>query len=370
MKKFYLLAFLTLASLSRAQNPEDDIPNFNFDDYFVEPKFSLSVGTRTLNGTKSSFAGQGLVQSSQSISDEVSTDVVRSYHDGVVVRDQRDGATDGKTNTWGYTDARQVLDDGATMSFHTYKADITDSAMRSKDPGMSLGTELVVSRDMGNISKRLQWRLFAGVGINGIESSVRDSVLATITTVTDKYSLDGQTLPPGLPYGAPSSGVDADGNVIETTVYLDRKPDSRTTTTASNNTQVTNFWHLKGTYLTMRLGPTLIYSITDNLRFTVSGGPALVYPGTTYSVEQTLVPDTSDTLVTTVSETEGNNLSGYYVDATMEYLITERAGLYMGAFYQSTGTYVQTITENGSSYTTDVDLSKLQGFRAGLNFKF
>jgi hypothetical protein len=370
MKKFYLLAFLSLASFCRAQNPEDDIPNFDLDDYFVEPKFSMTVGTRTLSGSKVSFAGQGLVQSSQAISGEFDTDVVRTYHDGVVVRDQREGATDGKTNTWGYTDERQVVDDGASIAFHTYKAEITDNTKRSNDPGMSLGTELVLSRDMGSIGKRLQWRLFAGVGINGIESSSRDSVLAAITTVTDKYGLDGQTLPSGVPYGAPSSGVDADGNVIETTVFLGQAPDSRTTTTDTNSTQVSNFWHLKGTYLTLRLGPTLIYSITDNLRFTVSGGPALVYSGTTYSVEQTLVPDTSDTLVTTVSETEGNNLTGYYVDATMEYLITERAGLYLGTFYQTSGSYVQTITENGSSYTTDVDLSKLSGFRAGLNFKF
>ena len=35
------------------------------------------------------------------------------------------------------------------------------------------------------------------------------------------------------------------------------------TTTDSNTTQVSNFWHLKGTYLTMRLGPTMIYSITE-----------------------------------------------------------------------------------------------------------
>lgn len=371
MKKFYLLAFLTLASLCSAQNPEDEIPDFDFDDYFVEPKFSLSVGVRALSGSKASFAGQGLVQSTQAYGDASATGIDRAYHDGAVALDEREDATDGKTNSWGFVDERQVIDDGANVAFHAYSAQITDTETRSNDPGLSLGTELVVSREMGNIGKRIQWKLFAGIGINGIESSARDDVLATITTVTDTYSLDGQTLPPGVvPYAAPSTGVDDDGNAIDTTVLIGQKPDSRTTSSVSNDTQVQNFWHLKGTYLTLRVGPTLIYSITDNFRISISAGPSLVYSGTTYSVEQVLNPDTSNSLVTTVSETDGENLTGYYADATLEYLITENAGLYMGAFYQTSGAYVQTITENGSNYTTDVDLSKLQGFRAGLNFKF
>lgn len=370
MKRIFPILALGLAALAHAQNPENEIPDFDMDDFYVEPKFSLSVGSRLLNGSAVSFGGQGVIAPLAELKDPLALDVVREYHDGLVLRDTRENANDGKTNSWTYVDGDQVIDNGASVAMHQYSARVTDSTVRRRDPGMSLGTELVVSRDMGKIGNKIEWLLFAGVGMNGISSSARGSVDAVITTVTDVYSLDGQTLPDSVPYVAPSATVDGDGNVIDTTILLGQRPDSRSTSTVSNNTQVTNFWKLKGTYLTLRMGPTLIFNLTNNFRFSVSAGPTLVYSGTNYSVEQTLIPDTADPIVSTVSESEEKALTGYYVDATLEYRITERAGLYAGAFYQTSGEYTSTVTENGSSYTTDIDLSKLQGFRAGLNFKF
>lgn len=370
MKRFYPILALGLTALVHAQNPENEIPDFDLDDFYVEPKFSLSVGSRLLGGSEVSFGGQGVIPSLVELKDISALDVVREYHDGLVARDTREGATDLKTDSWTYVDGSQVIDNGASVAMHQYSAQVTDAAVRRRDPGMSLGTELVVSRDMGKIGNKIEWKLFAGIGMNGISSSARGNVDATITTLTDVYSLDGQTLPDSVPYVAPSATVDDNGNVIDTTILLGQRPDSRGSSSVSNNTQVTNFWKLKGTYLTLRLGPTVIYKITDNFRLSFSAGPTLVYSGTDYSVEQTLVPDTADPIVSTVTESEEKALTGYYVDATLEYLITERAGLYAGAFYQTSGEYTSTITENGSSYTTDIDLSKLQGFRAGLNFKF
>ena len=37
-------------------------------------------------------------------------------------------------------------------------------------------------------------------------------------------------------------------------------------------------------------------------------------------------------------------LPGYYVDAAFQYAMTETAGLYLGAIYQSSGDYVQEVT--------------------------
>ncbi|MCC6416595.1 MAG: hypothetical protein IT582_11855 [Opitutaceae bacterium] len=370
MKRFYLFLFLGLAALARAQNPENEIPTFDLDDFYVEPKFSMSVGTRLLDGSKVAFGGQGVIAPLAALKDVTDLDVVREYHDGLVLRDAREGATDLKTNTWTYVDGDQVIDAGANIAFHQYSAQVTDATVRRNDPGMSLGTELVLSRDMGKIGQKIEWKLFAGVGINGISSNAQGNVQATINTITDVYSLGRQTLPSDVPYVAPSSTADADGNVTDTTVLLGQRPDSRASSSVSNNTQVSNFWKLKGTYVTFRMGPSLTYKIRDNLWLNFSAGPTLVYSGTDYSVEQTLVPDTADPIVSKVTESELKALTGYYVDATVEYRITERAGLYAGAFYQSSGDYTSTITQNGSSYTTDIDLSQLQGFRAGLNFKF
>ena len=370
MKRFSLILALGLTASVYAQNPENEIPDFNLDDFYVEPKFSLSVGTRLLSGASVGFGGSGAIPFSQNLVDPDATDVVRVYHDGVVQRDTRENAADGKTNTWGYYDSDQVVGDGAAVEMHLYSASVHNGTIGRRDTGSSLGTELVLSRDMGKIGNKFEWKLFAGIGINGISSSAQRNVNATITTVTDSYSLDGQTLPDTVPYAAPSFTVDNDGNVVDTTVLLGQKPDSRTSTAVTNDTQVLNAWRLKGTYLTARLGPTLIYHVADNFRLSLSAGPALVYSGTNYAVIQTLTPDISDPIVSVVGESNEEVLTGYYVDATLEYLITERAGFYAGAFYQTSGEYTSTITENGANYTTDIDLSRLQGFRAGLNFKF
>lgn len=369
----YLIVFLGLLSFCHGQsgNPEDAIPNFDLDDYYVEPKFTMHVGVRMLSGAKTSFGGQGGIVSSYSqLQGAQETGVVRGYHDGSVFLNQREGVSDGKTNNWSYVDPRQVLNDGADVAFHVYTAEITDSKIRRDDPGSSLGSELVLSRDMGNFGKRISWMLTAGLGMNGIQASARDNVMANYKTVTDTYTLDGQTLPATVPYAPPTYTIDADGKLVETSVLMGDHPDSRTESTVATDARVSNFWKLRGTYLTLRLGPTVMFSFTDKLKFTVSGGPALVYSGTTYAVQQTLTVDTSDPIVRTVDSSEGKTMTGYYADASLEYLLSETAGLYLGAFYQTSGDYTQGITENASSYTLDVDLSRLQGFRGGLNFKF
>lgn len=369
MKQRLLILFLGLTALCRAQtNPEDEIPIFNLDDYYEEPKLTLAVGMRLLGGSKAAFSGNGVISSVSSIGNETDTNISRNYHDGYVLQDARTGATDGKTNTWAMVESGQVVNGGADVAFNVYSTTTTDNSIRRKEPGQSLGTELLVSRDMGKIGSRMEWKLFAGVSMNGINTGVRDTVSANLLRITDFYSLNGQTPPAVFPYSAPSAVADESGNVTDTTILIGLRPDARTESNTAHT--VDNYWKLKGTYLTLRLGPTLYYSIRDNLRFSLSVGPALVFSGTQYTVEASVDVPTSNDLVLTVEDRDTATLTGYYVDATMEYLITERAGLYAGAFYQTSGSYTQNITENGAAYSTDVDLSKLQGFRAGLNFKF
>lgn len=366
----YLLLFLGFASISFGAgrgSPEDEIPNFDLDDYYVEPKFTMQVGFRALTGAKTAFSGTGLVSSFAQLQDETSTDVVRGYHDGSVFIGTEPG---DKTNNWAYDDAKQIINDGADVAMHAYSAQTTDGSIRNNDKEVSLGAELVVSRDLGKIGNRIEWMITAGISLNGIQASDRDNVVANVKTITDVYSLGGQTLPSTVPYEAPSFDADSEGNTIETTVLLGRRPDSRTETTVTNDTQVNSYWKLRGTYVTLRLGPTFKFQITDKLRFSVSGGPVLVHSGTTYSVERTFEVDTAATVRDQVSSTEGENLTGYYADAGLEYLISDTAGLYLGAFYQTAGSYTQYITEQSSSYELDVDLSRLQGFRGGLNYKF
>ena len=71
-----------------------------------------------------------------------------------------------------------------------------------------------------------------------------------------------------------------------------------------------------------------------------------------------------------VGSTTAENMTGYYADIGLEYLFSEFSGLYLGSFYQTAGAYTQNITEQSSSYELDIDLSRLQGFRGGLTYKF
>jgi len=375
MKFFRCLAFLAFATLAHAQ--QDEIPIFDLDDYYVEPRMNLSFGFRGLTGPKLSFIGApgvvSTVRSAVEPGDPNATGIVRLYHDGYIALDLRvdgDGnpLTDGKTNNWSYRDVRQRLDTGH-MAFNIYRADITDPATRNSDPGNSFGTELIVARDFGKAGSKFQWKIFAGMSINNINTSLRDSVLATITRTTDTYFMGGATVPDPV-YTAPTSITDADGNVTDNSVLIGQKPDARETTTRTDNVTVSNFWKLRGTYLTFRAGPTFSYDFSDRLRLSVSAGPAAVYIGANYSVEQTFVTDTGEPIVATVEDLNDDILTGYYADANLEYLLTERAGIYMGAFFQGTGEYTQDLSAQNNAYSTKLDLSSLKGLRAGVNYRF
>jgi hypothetical protein len=377
MKKVYGILLLTLFAAAAAHAQQDEIPIFDLDDYLLEPKMKISVGFRALTGQKTSFSGTagvtGLIRSTQAFGDTESIDVRRNYHDGYVtintrVDEEGNPIVDGRTNNWLFLNESQYNADLDAVAFSSYSAEVMDNQTRNRKGGNSFGTELIVARDMGRIGSRVEWNLFAGLSVNDINDSARDTLLASVTTVTDLYSLNGQTLP-NVPYSAPSTGLDADGNVINTTVLLGQKPDSRTTT-VTTDVPVSAYWKVKGAYLTARAGPSLTYQIAGNFRLTVSAGVAVAYVGTNYTVEQAFQPATSDIITAQVTELDDDILPGYYVDASMEYLLGDRASLYFGAFYQSHGEYNQQISDPAALYSTRIDLSRLQGFRGGLNYRF
>ncbi|MCW5548758.1 MAG: hypothetical protein KIT44_07325 [Opitutaceae bacterium] len=370
-----LLSLLLAASALRAQ--QDEIPVFDLDEYLLDPKMKISIGFRALAGQKASFSGAGgvtgLVQSTQAFGALDAVDVRRSYHDGYVAQNTRvddDGnpIVDGRTNNWLFVDEKQHDADAGLVAFNAYSAAVTDNETRNLGSGNSYGAELIVARDMGKIGRRAEWTIFAGLSLNSINESTRDTLMATVTTVTDRYSLNGQTLP-NVPYSAPSTSLDENGNVINTTVLLGLNPDSRTTT-VTTDVPVSAYWKLKGAYLAARAGPSLTYNIRDNLRLSFSAGAALAYVGTSYTVEHSFQPETSDLITSEVVEYGEDLLTGYYVDATLEYFLAERAALYFGAFYQSNGEYDQSMSDPAATYSTRLDLSRLQGFRAGLNYRF
>src|SRR5262249_14664557 len=141
-------------------------------------------------------------------------------------------------------------------------------------------------------------------------------------------------------------------------------------TTVVDTTNVTDHFNLKGAYFTLRFGPTLIIPLTEDLNASLSFGAAMVYAGTTYTVDQDFQPDTGPEITSTVSTTRSYVMPGYFANADMEYWLTKRTGLYVGAAYQGSGSYTQKIHTDSADYSTTVDLKDEQGVHLGVDVKF
>ncbi len=300
----------------------------------------------------------------------------RLYHDGYVALDARtltDPAgnavpisPDGRTNTWKMTDASQIDEAPGFVALHTYDAMLTDSAFHEQNPGLGLGVELALERDLGKLMKtRMQWGLIGGVSVNQFSSISSSTVAARIKTTTDLYSLNGQMIPdPSSGYTAPAGDA--------STVLLGNEVLQRTEAFADSTDLVTSSWKLRGAYLTFRGGPTLFVPITSRFSASFSAGAVIVYAGSTYDVNQSFKPATGDTITQSTTGLKSTLLPGYYVDASLQFSINDTSGLYLGAVYQSSGSYIQSITSNdgAATYVAKIDLSSLQGIRAGVNFRF
>jgi hypothetical protein len=415
--KHLRLAFVALASLAGVAFAQDEerrappveIPDFsNLDEYIYEPKSTVTFGFRYISGAKTSFFGQGRIPSPEDPGPATGANLLRIYHDGSVrpdarvvarldsagnpVIDPQTGgpafdpiAPDGKTNTWNYSDASQ-LDLPGYVRFNSYSADIIDTATRNKKGAATSGMDIAMSRDMGKLfGTRMAWTVTAGMSINDISTDMNDRVRATLTTVSDYYSLFGHT-PPDAPYSAPSSTtvtvLDASGNPVigddgsvatittDTTVLIGNEPAGRKSTSLTDETSVLNRWKVKGAYYTFRVGPTLWIPITTRLKASLSAGAALVYSGTSYTVTQTFEPALGAEISDTASEAAYKLLPGYYADATVQFDLTERTGFYAGAVMQSAGSYTQNVDTTNSHYSTKIDLANQNGVRAGMSIRF
>ncbi|MEO7413912.1 MAG: hypothetical protein ABIZ81_11200 [Opitutaceae bacterium] len=415
MKQLRLV--LTLAALGlctlRAQRDPEPIPDFsNLDEFIYEPKTTLSFGMRSLSGGKASFSGQATIRGTENPGSATDVNIARGYHDGDVAPDSRiidvernedgtpkfdaDGFTipipivpDGKTNGWRYFYPRQAEESPGFIALHTYSATITDKSSRSQNGKGSVGMELAVSRDMGKLfNTRLSWSLSAGMTINDIAASTSGKVQADLVKLTDLYSLNGVAAPTA-PYDSQSpptqivAVVDVDGNpvfnedgtpqqlsVADAPILLASSPTSRTTSTTTDATSVTTRSRLKGAYYTFRAGPTLWLPISNRFRASISVGATLIYAGATYTVNHAYQPETGVEIFDEVTGDDTRVLPGYYADATMQFDITPRTGIYAGAILQGAGDYKQTLTTATANYSSKVEFGHQNGFRAGMTVKF
>lgn len=418
MKQFPLVLALFASAVGAAYAQDEDarrappieIPDFsNLDEYIYEPKSTVTFGLRQLSGAKTSFSGRGKILSPEDPGPATGSNINRQYHDGQVLPDTRvqprldssgnpvidpaNGAQifdpiapDGRTNSWAFSDDRQLAEREGFVAMHSYSAEIVDTQVRSQDSKNSYGMEIAMSRDMGRIfNTRMTWVVTAGMSLNDLSSSMSDKVQANLSTVVDYYSLFGQT-PPSGPYTAPSSTtvpiVDAAGNPVvdangvaqtvtsDTTILIGNEPAGRVTTTITDSVSVTNRWKLSGAYYTFRAGPTVWIPLFSRFKVSLSAGAALVFAGTTYSVTQSFIPEIGAEITNTSSSEDYKLLPGYYVDASLQFDLTDRTGFYAGAVFQSAGSYTQNLETETAGYSTKIDLGKQSGLRAGMNVRF
>jgi hypothetical protein len=417
-----IVVFASALCIARAQDdqqerqrPPTEIPDFsNLDEYIYEPKSTVKLGFRHITGAKADFFGRGtsFIAAPEDPGPATGANLTHQYHDGNVNADTRTtpavdssgnpmidpqtGAPinvlispDGRTNSWNYTDQRQLTDPtipSGFIAFHSYSAEVVDTTRHAGSGRSSTGLDLTVAHDMGSIfHTRVAWRLMAGMSINDISAKAEGNVAANVSTITDLYNLYG-VVPPDAPYQAPSTTtqpvLDANGNqvtgsdgtaqsvAVDTTVLLGNEPTRLPTKTAASATAVNDKWKVKGAYYTFRAGPEISIPITARLRLEFSAGPALVYAGTNYTVTQTFTPDIGADIVETVSNSAYKLRPGYYADASLQFDLTEKAGFFAGAVYQSASSYTQDLSTTTSHYATKVDLSNQNGLRAGMSVRF
>jgi len=394
-------------SADHPQAPEE-IPNFNqLDEYIYVPKSTLSLGTRFfLHGPKASYSGQGDNPSTVDSGAENVPNVSHTYLDGSVSPDQRTvsvqaglgGTTtqpiapDGRTNTWSYDYATQLLPNG-NIAFHSYDEEVVDTATHTTTAAPNLGLELILDRDMGKLGKHFKWSLTAGFSIGDIHASTYQSVPTLETTTTDTYDLFGQ-VPPSAPFTSPNTitqtvygqgssvtlqtGTSTATQQATQTILLGNQPLSRVDT--FTDTYSLNRYFTEGAYYTLRAGPTLDVPIGSKWNLTVSAGPALIYAGSIMNVLEDFQLVAGTNYYTLYQKENNHILPGYYVDVNLQYALTEKAGLYLGGMIQGAGSFTQTVASGtgingayagvGTEYSSKINFGDQQGLKGGLTVRF
>ncbi len=280
--------------------------------------------------------------------------------------------TPGRTRSWGYANADQVTSDGL-IAMSIYSA-TSEGASAKAEGDAAGGVELGLARRLGRFANgRVEWGIGGMVGLTDINSKTRGTVTATLNTLTDFYSLNGQAVP-NAPYSGPSFAdlLDADGELIapsgrEITTPIGDTPVSRTETSVAGAASIDGYWQIKGAYYLIRVGPQLRARVTDRFALSASAGFAGAYVGTTYRVEEILRTPNPDISITADEERDQSEFStGFYGELSAEYWLTPRTGFFAGATYHTLGNYEQAI--NGR--TASIDLGKGAGFRFGIVTRF
>ncbi len=384
---FVAAGLVVLTSFLRADSDDDDEDTGYFP--LVPTGNSLRYGLRYVGGPKVAFHDVGTIPPSVIVYG--TTDgVLHTYNDGTVSPDARTApnghpVNDGLTNTWSINYSDQVGTDSVgnnTVAFHVYSATSDVDTIKARTTDAS-GWELQVGRSLGKIARKVDVSLVGGFTFSSVNAKRTSWVQSNLITMTDTYQVDGLTAPTA-PYTAPvyvteyiydqngqtvldSSGAPKTKQVPGNTILLNLNPTRTYSPPTGTSTTVSGFWQVKGAYYTFRVGPMFQVPVTERIKMSVEFGGGAAYVGTTFSVNELMLNQEVLSDVQNVDqETRNLLLPLVYVDADAEYWLTERAGLYLGASYQKSGSFHQ----SAGGESAAIDMESTSGLTTGLTLRF
>jgi hypothetical protein len=282
--------------------------------------------------------------------------------------------TPGQTRQWGYRNESQATATPGYIHMNAFSSASAGASLGTENDVSGLGIEMAVARRLLRISEKVEVNLTASIGLTDIRAESSGRIVANLVTLSDVYQLFGNA--PLAPYLAPTfeNLFDDVGNLVledgvETTVPLQDVTADRRYSTTPDGALVDGEYELTGAYYSMRIGPQLRAHINDSFAVVASAGLLGAYVGTDYNVTETLDMGAYDinnpiTITETAEHTE--LLLGYYAEVALEYWLTERTSIFLGAAYESIDDYMQALRGR----TAFVQIGENLVLRVGLITRF
>lgn len=300
--------------------------------------------------------------------DYIQTTLVEGNGEGQQLIPPSDGEA---TSNFGYTNDAQV--DGGALLFHRYASMTDPSAELSGSSSGSVGWEVNYTKF---INPRRNLGIQVGFSFNGFDSRFDDSISADLYVQEFRHEMADGAAPPELP-----TTEDADGTITEQPFQgdlireegqsgdlLEWIASEESESLLADGATVDTTADLRTSMYNFRAGPTYNLSLGQAFALQVGAGVSAVYFSGQFSAYEILQnpgggENPSRGLITTDS---AEWQVGGYLDASAQYLFTERVSLFSGMQVQSGSNYSQ---ENEDRHA-DVDLSSQIYVHAGLGIRF
>jgi hypothetical protein len=270
----------------------------------------------------------------------------------------------GKTRNWAYLSADQVQ--GDAIEFTQYRSLSSGATAEAESDGSSPGFEIQLHRDIGTIGQKFSWGASFAFGLSSFSAGTSETLInSTLGTRRYRFSLLGQPAPEA-PYTAPNISVDATTQFrTENTVPISDTPTSITEQLTANGAQVVGVWGVKGAYYSIRLGPSFRYQALRRLSVSGSAGVLGTYLGSTFRGVEHLKIGTVGAQFLAEKRSSDINI-GYYAELNLEFWLTYRTGLFLGATYETMDPFTQGLFGR----TADIEFDDGLAIRFGVITRF